>query len=86
MSLRSPCLNKEMTFMHLHSSGKMPAFFEQLKITHKDSDIKLGQIQKRLAEMSSKPVALDLQSFYTWENAMLRAVQCSVITVSERGK
>ena len=75
-----------MTFMHLHSSGKMPVLFEQLKITHKDSDIKLGQIQKSLAEILSKPVALDLKSFDTWENSMLRVVQCSVITVSERGK
>ena len=63
----------------------MPVLFEQLKITHKDSDIKLGQIRKSLAEILSKPVALDLQSFYTWENAMFRIVQCSVITVSERG-
>ena len=75
-----------MTFMHLHSSGKMPVFFEELKITHKVSDIKLGQIQKSLAEILSKPVALDLQSFCTWENIMSRVVQCSVITVSESGK
>ena len=71
--------------MFERSSGKMPVF-ERLKITHKDSDIKLGQIQKSLAEILSKPVALDLQSFCTWENTMFRVVQCSVITVSERGK
>ena len=56
----------------------MPVLFEQLKITHKDSDIKLGQIRKSLAEILSKPVALDLQNFYTWENTMFRIVQCSV--------
>ena len=71
--------------MFERSSGKMPVF-EQLKITHKDSDIKLGQIQKSLAHILYKPVALDLQSLYTWENTMFRVVQCSVITVSERGK
>ena len=71
--------------MFERSSGKMPVF-EQLKITQKDSDIKLGQIQKCIAEILSKPVALDLQSFYRWENTMFRVVQCSVITISERGK
>ena len=51
-----------MTFEHFHSSGKIPVLIEQLKITVRDSDRRSGQQRRSLADILSRPVALDLQS------------------------
>ena len=48
-----------MTFEHFHSSGKIPVLIEQLKITVRDSDRRSGQQRRSLADILSRPVALD---------------------------
>ena len=51
-----------MTFEHFHSLGNVPELIEQLKIAHIESAIRSEQSQSNLADILSKPVALDLQS------------------------
>ena len=45
---------------------------EQLKIVHSDSANKSGHSRTSLAEILSKPVALDLQSLWSARSALNR--------------
>ena len=51
-----------MTFEHFQSSGNIPVIIERLKIILRESEIKPGHSRSSLAEILSKPVALDLLS------------------------
>ena len=57
-----------MTFKHFQLVGKIPVFIDLLKIAHNDSAIKAGQTRSSLADILSRPVALDLQSLDKREN------------------
>ena len=72
--MRFPCLNRGNTFAHFHSSGKIPVSMERLKIVHSDSANKSGHSRRSLAEILSKPVALDLQSLDKRERTVERSV------------
>ena len=51
-----------MTFEHFQSSVNIPVIMERLKIILRESEIKSGHSRRSLAEILSKPVALDLLS------------------------
>ena len=74
-SCSGPCvllfLKSGMTFEHFQSVGNMPVFIDLLKIAHNDSAIKSGQTRSSLADILSKPVALDLHSLDKRENTRM---------------
>ena len=72
--MRSPCSNRGNTFAPFRSSGKIPVSMERLKIVHSDSANKSGHSRRSLAEILSKPVALDLQCLDKRERTVERSV------------
>ena len=59
-----------ITLANFHSWGKSPDVVEKLKIEHKESAIKSALSRGSLAEIKSRPVALDLQSLDRSENTL----------------
>ena len=57
-----PCLNNGVTLDNLHSSGNIPVAIDLLKIQQRCSAIKSADSRRNLAEILSKPVALDLHN------------------------
>ena len=64
----SPCLNKGVTLARFQSSGNIPESKDLSKRSHKETEIRSARSRIILAEILSRPVALDLHNLFMWEN------------------
>ena len=60
----SPCLNKGVTLARFQSSGNIPESKDLSKRSHKETEIRSARSRIILAEILSRPVALDLHNLF----------------------
>ena len=71
----SPCLNNGVTLAHFQSSGNIPESKDLSKRSHKETEIRSARSRIILAEILSRPVALDLHNLFRCEKTVLLLVE-----------
>ena len=71
----SPGLNNGVTLAHFQSSGNIPESKDLLKRSHRETEIRSAYSRIILAEMLSRPVALDVHNVFRCDKTMLLLVE-----------
>ena len=71
----SPCLNNGVTLAHFQSSGNIPESKDLFKRSHRETEIRSAHSRIILAEILSRPVALDLHNLFRCEKTVLLLVE-----------
>ena len=77
----SPCLNKGVTLARFQSSGNIPESKDLSKRSHKETEIRSARSPIILAEILSRPVALDLHNLFRCEKTILLPVEEKIIYI-----
>ena len=70
-SVLSPCLNSGVTLAHFQSSGNIAELRDLLKMLHRGVEIRSAHSRISLAEMLLRPIALDVDSLFERERALV---------------
>ena len=71
----SPCFNNGVTLAHFQLSGNIPKSKDLLKRSHRETEIRLAHSLIILAEITSRPVALDLHNLFRCEKTIQLLVE-----------
>ena len=69
-------MNNGVTLAHFQSSGNIPETKDLLKRAHSETEIRSAHSRTILAEILSKPVALDLHNLFRCEKRKNSVPQC----------
>ena len=70
----SPCLNNGVTLAHFQSSGNIPECKDLLQRSHRETETRSAHSRIILAEILSRPFALDLHNLFGCEKTILLLV------------